>query len=222
MRRQEVFGATLRALVRTAASFAILAACLGFLAVGSRASAQAPTALFFGFIALDEQPAPDRVRALVGDTVCGTAEIMPSGEGRGFYFVQVVSAGEKPGCGVEGSPVSFVLLSGALDEGTPAAQTQAWHAGTSQQLDLSTTTGVSFGAFTGELPSGGGLGLVRWTGASATPVEQAVRTVPREVLAVYYWDVAAQRFLTYIPDAPLVASTYTEVDSGDIVFVRVR
>ena len=142
--------------------------------------------------------------------------------GSGFYVVSVAADAQKPGCGTEGAPITFTLLADAIDEGTPAAQSEAWRAGAVEQLDLSAVPQAVFGAFVGELPAVPGLGVMRWSGASATPVARAVATIAREVESVNYYDVAAQTFRTYVPAAPAYVSDYLLVDRGDIVFVRVR
>ncbi len=208
------------------AAFAIVAG-LAFAAISgaavSRAHAQeAAVAVFFGVISADEdQTLPLTIRATVSDVTCGTADVTPVGEGVGFYFLTVASASEKAGCGVAGTPVTFLLLSGAVDPGSPAAQTQAWAVGT-QRLDLSAVADAAFGAFVGDLPAGPGIGMLRWSGASATPIEEAAATIPREVESVSHFDVPSQSFRSYIPDAPATVSTYLLVDRDDIIAVRVR
>ena len=63
---------------------------------------------------------------------------------------------------------------------------------------------------------------MRWSGVSATPIEQAVATIHRDVESVTYFDVPTQDYRVYIPGAPGIVSTYLLVDRDDIVFVRVR
>lgn len=187
------------------------------------ATAEGVPAVFFGFVPLDQFSAkPTRVRALIGDTVCGTASLQPSGEGLAFYVLSVVPAADKAGCGTDGVPVRFLLLAGEVDPGTPAAQTQAWkQAG--QRVDLSpAASNASFGSFVGQLPAGRGFAMVRWTGRSGTPVEQAVLTLGRRISALYHWNVERQRFDAYIPGALAVVQGYSAVDTDDIVFVGVE
>lgn len=188
-----------------------------------RAHAQVTVAsIFFGFISPDDDGSlPVRVRGTIGDVTCGTADVTPLRNGLGFYLLTVAPGSEKAGCGVDGAPVTFVLLAGEVDEGTSAAQTQAWAVGT-RQLDLSPVPDATFGAFVGELPPGPGIGLMRWTGASATPIADAVTTIPRDIESVAYWDVISQSYRIYIPGAPSVVSDYLSVDRGDIVVIRVR
>ena len=189
----------------------------------SRAHAQeAAVSIFFGFISPDsEGKLPQKVRATVSDVTCDTTEVIPVEEGRGFYYLRVASAETKTGCGVEGAPVTFLFLTGEVDSGSPAAQTQAWRVGL-QYLDLSLVTEVTFGAFVGDLPPGPGFGLMRWTGTSATPVDRAVATIPRDVESIHFLDISTQSYRIYIPGAPPWASNYLLVDRDDIVFVRVR
>ena len=192
-------------------------------ASASRAHAQeADASIFYGFISPGAGGAtPLKVRAIVSDVTCGTDDVTPLAGGLGFYVVTVAAASTKEGCGTEGAPVSFLLLAGEVDEGSPAAQTQAWQAGT-QRLDLSSVPDATFGTFVGELPTGPGLGVLRWTGASATPIEQAVATIPRDVESVSYFDVPTQSYRVYVPAAPDFVSRYLLVDRDDIVVVRVR
>ena len=199
----------------------VLATTSGGAVTRAHAQVTAPS-VFFGFISPDESGAlPVKVRATISEITCGTTDVIPVEGGLGFYFIGVHSDAQKPGCGVDGAQVSFLLLAGEVDEGTRAAQTQAWRVG-SQQVDLSPARDATFGAFIGDLPAGPGIGFLRWTGASATPIADAVATIGRDVTSVHYWDVAMQSFRVHIPGAPTVVSTYLEVDHGDIVAVRVQ
>ena len=211
---------TLVAALVIAAGLAVMASSE---AVVSRAHAQVTTAsIFYGFISPgDEGVIPPKVRATVSDVTCGTADVTPLESGLGFYLLTVASADTKVGCGVEGAPVTFLFLAGEVDSGSPAAQTQAWRVGT-QRLDLSPVADATFGAFVGELPPGPGIGLMRWTGASATPIAAAVTTIPRDIESVGYWDVTSQSYRIYIPGAPSIVSDYLWVDRDDIVAIRVR
>ena len=192
-------------------------------AVVTRAHAQVTTAsIFYGFIVPDENGAlPLKVRATVSDVTCGTAKVTTLESGLGFYLLTVASADTKTGCGVDGARVTFLFLTGEVDSGSPAAQTQAWRVGTQRQ-DLSPVPDATFGAFVGELPAGPGIGVLRWTGASATPIEQAVATIPRGVESISYLDVTTQTYRSYVSGAPAYVSSYLLVDRDDIVFVRVR
>ncbi len=183
------------------------------------ATAGGVPAVFFGFVPLDQLSAPPtRVRALSGDTVCGSASLQPSSEGLAFYVLSVVPASDKTGCGTDGTPVRFLMLAGEVDPGTPAAQTQAWKQ-VSQRVDLSpAASNPFFGSFAGQLPAARGFAVVRWTGRSGTPVEQAVLTLGRPISALYHWNVERQRFDAYIPGALAAAQSYSAVDTDDIVF----
>ena len=211
------------ALIAALAVAAGLALAAIVVASGSRVHAQEPGAsVFFGYVSPDEDGAiPQRVRAIISGITCGTDNINALESGVGFYVVPVASASEKAGCGEEGARVSFVLLSGEVDEGSPAAQAQAWVPGT-HRLDLSPVPDATFGTFLGQLPTGPGLGVMRWAGGSATPIEEAVATIARVVESVAYWDVLSQDYRIYIPGAPAVISNYLWVDRDDIVAVRVR
>ena len=211
------------ALIAALAMVAGLALAAASGAVVSRAHAQEATAsIFYGVISPDESGAiPQKVRATVSGVTCGTAGVTTLEGGIGFYVLTVAPESAKAGCGVEGAPVTFLLLAGEVDDGSPAVQTQAWQAVT-QRLDLSPVPDTTFGAFVGDLPPGPGACFLRWTGASATPTWQAIATIPRDVVSVSYLDVATQGYLVYVPGAPASVSTYLLVDRDDIVIVRVR
>ena len=211
---------TLVAALALAAGLALVAASG---ASAPRAYAQeADASIFYGFISPgDGGSTPIKVRAIISETTCGTDDVTPIDGGIGFYAVIVASASEKDGCGTEGARVTFALLFGAVDEGVPAAQTQAW-ASRTQRLDLSPVPDATFGTFIGELPAGPGLALLRWVGASATPIDQAIATIPRRVSYVAYFSAGTQAYRSYVPDAPEYVSDYLLVDRDDIVWVRVR
>ena len=199
----------------------LLGAALGPRAAGSRAEAQEPAAVVFGFIAVGAgQPAPTRVRALIGETVCGTSGQLALAGDVYLYTLVVASALEKPGCGVDGAAVRLQLLAGEIDAGVPAAQA-LWRRGITR-VDLASVAATSVGVFVGELPAGSGLAQLRWTGPSGTAVTHAVGTIRRDVVAVYHWNTQRQQFDAYVVGAPIEASAYTVVDADDIVFVRVK
>lgn len=195
---------------------------------GSRASAQEPPAVFYGLVAASpgSETAPTRIRAYIGDTVCGTADIAGASSGLGiaFYTLEVASQAQKPGCGSEGATVQFRLFTGELVEGDPeggaSAAEATWSSG-AHRLDLGSLEGGA-GSFEGALPDGPGAAQLRWAGDSGVPVADALATLGRQVEAVFHWDVATQGWDYYFAGAPLSASTYVVVDAGDIVFVRVQ
>ena len=95
-----------------------------------------------------------RVTAKIGDTVCGEEPpscaappciLVPADPPPHTrdYHLDVVPAEAKPGCGYEGALVTFFV------GGKQASQTAVWHAGTSQEVNL--TTGPPFAFFRGEL-----------------------------------------------------------------------
>jgi hypothetical protein len=194
---------------------------IGQQAAGSRAAAQEPAAVIFGFVSVAAgQPAPTRVRALVGETVCGTSGPLAQVEGALLLYTLVVArAGEKAGCGFDGATVRLQLLAGEIDAGVPAAQV-LWRQGIAR-VDLSSVA-VTGGVFVGELPAGPGLAQLRWTGQSGTSVVAALATLRREAVAVYHWNTQRQQFDSYVVGAPREASSYAVVDADDIVFVRVK
>jgi len=194
---------------------------LGFTGAGSRASAQEPALVLFGTVTSGAAPLPTRVRATIGDVACGSALVSPTGEGVGFYAMIVVSEDTKPGCGVFGSVVSVRLQSGEIDPGA-GTRLVLFRSDATIRLDLSTSAPMLVGSFEGKLPDGSGEAYVRWTGASATPIEEALRTVPRTVRAVFFWDMHRQEQRQYVVGADASAQTYTLVDTDDIVLLRVQ
>lgn len=203
----------------------MLALLLGLFAgnhgVGSRASAQEPTFVLFGVVSGGDGPLPSRVRASIGGMVCGTALVQSTGDSTtGVYVLAVVAAGQKAGCGSSGASVRVTLLYGEIDPGDAVGQT-IWRGGKSQRFDLyAVPEGLDSGTFVGQLPLGPGVAYMRWTGASAVPIARAIATIPREVTAVYFWNVRRQAFDLYLPSGGSLP-TYTLVDADDIVLVHV-
>lgn len=204
-------------------TFALLlgSSLLGFSGAGSRASAQEPALVLFGSVASGTAPLPTRVRATIGDVACGSAEVTPTGPGAGFYALIVVSADTKAGCGIEGAAVRLSLQSGEIDPGVASTQV-LFRPGATIRLDLSTVTSLVNGSFVGVLPMGSGQAYVRWTGASGTSIEQALRTIPRDVESVTFWDVLRQEQRTYVVGGAASTQTYVMVDTDDIVLLRVK
>ncbi len=189
---------------------------------GSSASAQESPSVFYGFTSrYPDGMLPSKVRAQVGDTVCGTAPVLEFSEVSGFYTLTVASAAEKAGCGEDGVSVQFFLLVGDIDPGEPVAQA-LWERGVHRLDLLFDSAAQEQGAFVGELPAGPGGAQMRWVGPSDVAIEDAVATIPREVVAIYRWNVATQQWDAYVVGAPAAAQTYTRVDADDIVFVRVK
>lgn len=186
--------------------------------VGSRASAQEPALVLFGSVAPVDGALPSRIRATVGDVVCGSSVVIPGPNGLGSYALAVVSADTKVGCGIEGSLVRLRVLHGEVDGGRFGGLA-VWQSGETQQLDLA---GALLGVFVGALPDGPGRALLLWTGESGVPVEQALRTIPRVVDRAYLWDGTRGSERGYVAGAPSSAQTYSTVDSGDIVVATLR
>ena len=188
----------------------------------------ATTATFYGFIAPDAGGAlPIRVRALGAvlpgqdePTVCGTADVLTSGDSAGFYLLMVASAEERAGCPAPGDEVRFLLLHGAVDPGIAAREVATW-APLTQRVDLSpVAAAVTAGGFDGTLPAGPGFALLRWSGPDRTPVEQAVLTIPREVLVVYRLGTSTVQ--RYVPGAPDFVNDLRVLRTGDFVAVYVQ
>lgn len=77
------------------------------------------------------------------------------------------------------------------------------------------TPGTAAGVFP-EPPTGG---LTSGTATTSSPAELAA-SQPFPVVAVWYWDLASQRFLTYIPGAPAIVQTLTSIPGGGVVMLR--
>ena len=204
-------------------AFALLigSSLLGLSGAGSRAYAQEPALVVFGSVGSGSAPLPTRVRATIGEVACGSAEVTPTGPGTGFFALLIVSSSTKAGCGVDGAAVRLSLQSGEIDPGVGSTQI-LFRPGATLRLDLSTVSSLSGGAFAGALPLGAGQAYVRWTGPAGTPIEQALRTIPREVESVTFWDVLRQEQRSYVVGDPAAVQTYTMIDTDDIVLLRVK
>ena len=185
---------------------------------GSRASAQEPAFVLFGTVARIDGVLPSRIRATVGEVVCGSADVNRQPDGTGFYALSVVSAGTKTGCGTQFALIRVRAILGEIDSGDVAALA-VWRAGEVQQVDLS---GTLSGLFVGALPAGPGRALLLWTGESGVPVERALATLPRAVEAAYLWDGTAAPSRSYIVGAPADLQRLTLIDSGDALLVVLR
>lgn len=188
---------------------------------GSRAYAQEPALVLYGFVQTGDGIPPTKVRATIADVTCGTADVSLTSASTGAYALVVVPADQKAGCGTDGTLVSVLLLRGEVGPGVLVAQVP-WHAGGLVRYDLSATLTVPVGGFVGMMPDAAGTAVLRWNGASGVPVERAVTTITRPVEAVHFWDVKRQAFRSWIPGAPAAAQGYLMVDTDDIVFVRVK
>lgn len=215
-----------RGLLFVAALAALLGGALfgplfGMHRAGSRAYAQEPAFVLYGFVTSGDAPLPSKVRATIGEVTCGTAEVTAAGNATGVYALVVVPVDQKAGCGANGVTVRVHLIRSEIDPGVVAGQV-LWRAGSLQRYDLSMVESTSIGAFLGVLPEGPGTAALRWSGNSGVSIERAVATVAREVEAVYFWDVRRQAYRSWVAGAPEGAATYTLVDADDIVFVRVK
>jgi len=99
---------------------------------------------------------PGPVRARIDGTVCSVSAYPPScgqppaglqppitipsdpGPITGSYAINVLPASTKPGCGYEGAQVTFYFGD------TQATKTATWHAGRSQEVDLTTLPAFAF------------------------------------------------------------------------------
>jgi hypothetical protein len=117
------------ALSVSAFMLAIVAALVVLVPAAQTTSAQPlPPNRFFGRATASGQPAGGAaIAAQVGGTTCGSA----TADGSGNYRLDVLSSGERPGCGTDGATVTFTVA------GQRAAQTGTWKQGEFTPLDLS-------------------------------------------------------------------------------------
>jgi len=118
-----------RVLGLSAVALAIVAALVVLFPAAQITSAQPlPPNRFFGKATASGQPAAGAaIAALVGGTNCGSA----TADGSGNYRLDVLSSGERPGCGTDGATVAFTVA------GQRASQTGTWKQGEFTPLDLS-------------------------------------------------------------------------------------
>jgi len=215
-------------IARQAAASALLLAFALLALVPVQVARADGAATIFGFVSVDDRGAlPTKIRvlgpALPGRAraVCGTADVIRSGDGAGFYLLTVLSSASREGCPRDGQLVTFLLLYGAVDPGIEAGQSAVFAAGSSQQVDLSPfAESIEIGGFTGSLPVGGGYALLYWHGPDHTPVEHAVRAILREVQVVFR--IAGQGVKRYIVNAPAFVNDLRELHHGDVVVVLVK
>jgi hypothetical protein len=112
-----------------AVALAVVAALVVLFPAAQSTSAQPlPPNRFFGKATASGQPAAGAaIAALVGGTNCGSA----TADGSGNYRLDVLSSGERPGCGTDGATVTFTVA------GQRASQTGTWKQGEFTPLDLS-------------------------------------------------------------------------------------
>jgi len=162
-----------------------------------------------------------------GGAVCGTADVIESGEGVGFYLLVVVPADLKDGCPGEGQLVRFSLLTGSIDDGafaSPFGAEPRFRGGATIVVHLEPApSSTAINGWVGPAPISGGRAVTLiWDGPDDTPVEQALQTLGVEIAGAWHIPPGARRFLSYLPGAPAFAQSYVSVRSGDVVTVRAR
>jgi hypothetical protein len=202
-------------------AFALALVLLAASALGPSAHADGPNAVFHGFVVPDPTGAPTRVRAVSANgTVCGTADVQPSGVGVGFYTLSVVTGATKAGCPPAGGELRFTLVYGLIDESLPAVTSAVLTPGTVTVLNLyAARAGTQIGGFEGTPPEPGSYAVMRWTGPARTPTEQALATLGFSVTALYHYNGVAGRYEAFVPGAPDWASAFTTVGAGDDVII---
>jgi hypothetical protein len=156
---------------------------------GPIASAQPlPPNRFFGKATASGQPAAGAaIVALVGGTNCGSA----TADGSGNYRLDVLSSGERPGCGTDGASVTFTVA------GQRASQTGTWKQGEFTPLDLTGAAGTATATSTAAPPT-----------ATATTPPGATATVRPPTTT------ATAPVATATPVTPVLPRTGTGGDSG--------
>lgn len=117
---------------RTKLSFLLLlVSALVWITVGLAAGQGTLPHTFYGTVYLNGSPVPPdtQITARIDETVCSTTRTDANSQ----YVLDVPSAGEKPGCGVDEVTIHFFI-----DE-VEADQTAAFESGSLTQLDLSAT-----------------------------------------------------------------------------------
>ena len=153
------------------ATLIAVAALLVFLP-GAQTSAQPlPPNRFFGRATASGQPAGGAtINALVGGTTCGSA----TADGSGNYRLDVLSSGERPGCGTDGATVSFTVA------GQRASQTGTWKQGEFTPLDLTGAAATATATATAAPPVATATAAPPVaTATAAPPVATAVPVLPR-------------------------------------------
>ena len=67
-----------------------------------------------------------------------------------------------------------------------------------------------------------GFNLVMWTGPDATAVGDALAAIVDSVVAVFTWDAASQRFLSFKPGALAFLNSLAELNHGDGIWIQVE
>ena len=164
----------LRAVLRGIAAVGVCAALLvGSLMTwaGSGASAQEPAHVLYGTITVVAgSTPPTRLRALTGDTVCGSGAIVRDNE-RLTYALSIVSGDTKSGCARAGDLVRIVPVYDGVESEVGVFVTQ--EPGTVRALDLRLVNGTVEAL----LPASTDAATVLWHGprAQASVVVEFVR-----------------------------------------------
>lgn len=170
---------------------------------GSRASAQEPAFVLHGRIrAVGDTPLPTRLRALVGETVCGSSVVLEDVNGQGSYALAVVSSDVKPECGSRGAQVRIVAVNGNVEADTIGVVVTC-EPGTIRELELR----VVHATIQGLLPESNDTVAVRWNGprAQVTVVAEFVRAI-----------VPGRRYVEVTPELP----GERWVESSQVVWLR--
>lgn len=188
---------------------------------GPSAYADGPNAVFQGFVVSDPLGVPVRVRAVsLGGAVCGTADVLSSGEGVGFYTLSAITAATKTGCPQAGGVLRFILVYGRIDEGVAVASA-VLTPGTVAVLHLfDAREDLHIGAFAGDLPAPGGRALLRWAGPDRTPIDQALATLGFSVGVVYRYNSITGGYDAYVTSGAGSTPPLAAIGAGDEVIVE--
>ena len=154
---------------------------------------RADASIFYGrHPAGDGGAIPPEVRATVSDITCWPQRTDRSRGRTRLLHHSPWPFGPRDRLRHGGRPVTFLLSPAKWTLAKPAAQT-AGVARPAAALDLFARPGCPCRGVRRQLPAGPGRGTMRWTGSSATPIEDAIATIPRDVASVTYLDVPTQR-----------------------------
>jgi len=186
-----------------------------------------PPAVFIGFVFRDEDGVlASKVRAIgANGAVCGTASVRTLSNGEGFYRLEAVGADTREGCPGEGGALAFRLLYGNVDSGSFAitSQTVRFASGDTSVVSLTPPPTSSNVDWIGEvtLTSGDTL-LLTWVGLDGASVQDALASLDVSVDRVTHYDADRGKWVSYTVDGPSFLQTYTVVQYGDVVRVRLR
>lgn len=184
-------------------------------------------AVFIGFVFRDEDgDLAGKVRAIgANGAVCGTASVHTLSTGDGWYRLEAIGADTREGCPREGGALAFRLLYGNVDSGEFAITSQSvrFASGETSVVSLTPPPDSSNGDWLGELTlTSGDTALLTWVGLDGASVQDAIASLDITIDRVIHYDADLGRWVSYTVGGPAFLQTYTAVQYGDVVRVRIR